>query len=517
MAATPTNVTCNTVATDNPIAITTEREDFQVTEDDFTVNIMEEATKEDGADTNHVAGGDINNDNYQPTMLDKQVDDAVKDAVFNEMHNDLPTRYFALRRGRFTVCCIYMRWQDMYLQIKDFDAEYEIFEQWSDALNYIVSGRTFKDEDTNVTTTVTNTTTEGEGCMDLNTTSSSHSSQSKSWNEMIEELQIYYTNVGTTDVPPNCDLGLWVARQRVEYSNASNHQKSILNQERIQKLKELGFYFGGSTNRRSFDQYVADLIHYRNKNGNQDPQVGTFMYKWIMSTKKRYQDYKMGKSPVSGMDHEKCQTLESIGFSWTKSMNTICINTNSPGDIMNTLPPLDDSTSNMTMPMVSHMNDSSPIESPTTAEVGAISIYNETVATSTTEYSAQSEQRSVVVPVYQQRDIASTEKWKDMMEQLKEYKEKHKNINVTKYSTLGRWVSAQRLAYRKYKSGNQQIDQSNEQMNADKIRQLVEIGFDFEKKRGRKSVSDTDEVWDKMYEELKKFKAKTNHCVPPVK
>jgi len=49
-------------------------------------------------------------------------------------------RYYALRQGRYTKCCIYVSEQDLLPQIDGFkDAEYMAFDSWEDARRYVTS------------------------------------------------------------------------------------------------------------------------------------------------------------------------------------------------------------------------------------------------------------------------------------------------------------------------------------------------------------------------------------------
>ena len=181
------------------------------------------------------------------------------------------------------------------------------------------------------------------------------------------------------------------------------------------------------------------------------------------------------------------------------------------------MPLYDDNNSSVTMLPVTDNNEHISTSS-TAIHVGAIPAFNHDIATSapvayTTDTGQQ--QQTAVVPTNPQSDISR--EWKAKFEQLKKFKEKHNHLNIGKNTKLGRWVSSQHLAYRKYKMGDQQQDQNGNEINTEKIQQLIETGLDFDKKRGRKSVCDTDDTWDKMYAEMKDFNETNKHCVPPVR
>ncbi len=207
----------------------------------------------------------------------------------------------------------------------------------------------------------------------------------------------------------------------------------------------------------------------------------------------------------------------------------------------------DDSTNNMSMALIAtgaspsisspsspppspspSPSPSSPPPSPTAGEIGGlVSVHGNNnhkrhrnnnsgdVASATATLSVNQDS----VPVHGvHRD------WINKLQQLKRHKRKHSDItNVGRRTRLGRWISAQRTAYKKFTSGNSTstdtttTDGSN-QMTAQKVQQLLDIDVDFFKpKRRKKATQEDDKHWNEMYEELKKFKAEHGHCVPPVR
>mmetsp|Transcript_27298 Transcript_27298/g.40299 ORF Transcript_27298/g.40299 Transcript_27298/m.40299 type:complete len:600 (-) Transcript_27298:42-1841(-) len=93
--------------------------------------------------------------------------------------------------------------------------------------------------------------------------------------------------------------------------------------------------------------------------------------------------------------------------------------------------------------------------------------------------------------------------WSKHVQKLEEFKRKHGHCNVPlkAHDGLGPWVKRQRYQYKLYQKG----EQAN--MTEDRIRILEDIGF----------VWDLHETqWNKMFDELKAYKAKNGHCDVPI-
>jgi len=518
---------------------TSNNGEFQVTEDDFTVNIMEEAAKEDvnvnvnvNMHTSSIIGIDTNTHNI-PINNDDDDDD-----------DDDPSikRYYAIRKGKHTECCVYIRWKDVCKQIQDFDAEFGTFDNWEDALNYIsvdsissfrlipvaaavaaaATARSIDDADDE-----RNHKTNGEDI-------AMNYDDGLSWAIMFIELQNYHDRVGTSDVPPNCALGLWVAKQRWEYARFVTNQPSILTQERVQRLKGVNFYFDEQktgidrpAKEYTFDQYIADIVNYRNRNNNHDPPIGTVLYSWIMRMKVLYTEPKSGNVTVPSIDEERCNTLENVGFDWTNrpltrtstssSTEDLHINTCNDNDtMMNMPPPLDSNT--MTALLNTQVATSAATTSPdkTVRDRDVDSEYNQ----DNNNYVSVYEDTSTTIDDSIINNFAKSnnngrkqDKWNEMFEQLKLYKIQNGNFDVPRNSSLARWVGKQRMSYKKHKAGSGEC--SNQTMEG-RIQHFNEIGFQIEKKKTRKLNDDGDQAWDDMFENLKSFKEKNGHCIPPV-
>lgn len=402
-------------------------------------------------------------------------------------------RFYALRKGKSTGKCIYLQYSHMLEQLEDFpDAEHAVFDNWKDAVAFIlneakvlssIAPPLLEAADSSVSTSLQTMTRkfasddinddvakkrmkQDISVVNDNTTTQQNSSISTwpsevyvsvyntdSWDLMYQSLKDFYAEAGNTDVPAGSRLGIWVARQRKEYQSYIAGKNSELTEERVEKLQAVNFLFTSAKKVLKFEQRVEEFIKFKKDNHNVDPPSNSLLYKWIYSMRKKYRDMKEDK-PVSGLDQLKIKRLDEIGFSWTGTKEN-------------------------------RKHQRSEVQ-------------NEEITTNEKKIPAISSKKEL--------------RWNELFEQLKAYKKDHGNFTVTRHgSTLGRWVSAQRLAYRKLKNG----EMISPIFNEEKIQKLVDIGFDFECKRGRKSGVEDASVWDEFYEEMKKFKEKHGHCIPP--
>ena len=100
-----------------------------------------------------------------------------------------------------------------------------------------------------------------------------------------------------------------------------------------------------------------------------------------------------------------------------------------------------------------------------------------------------------------------SQSWETMLEQLKEYKQKHGHVFVPRIyppnKALGRWVSTQRKAYKLLMEDSPQLLSSSSapfssspRMNRHRIQQLQDIGFIFDA---------LEYSWQSMYQQLKEY------------
>ncbi len=105
---------------------------------------------------------------------------------------------------------------------------------------------------------------------------------------------------------------------RVGYSTFVKGEQSPLTQERVDRLKEIEFYFGRSYDKRTFTQRLEEIVRYRERNGFRDPPRNTLLERWIMSSKRKYLDFKMNNMKTDAMNASRCKEMEYVGFDWTE-------------------------------------------------------------------------------------------------------------------------------------------------------------------------------------------------------
>jgi Helicase associated domain. len=169
------------------------------------------------------------------------------------------------------------------------------------------------------------------------------------WREQYLALQNFQQQHGHTRVPynyrPDPSLGRWVHRQRSLYhemkyssSRASVHKSNkttgktmkkmrystVLSQERIQALKDIGFSFD-SSRKRSWNKRFDDLCLYRALHGDclvplnyEDiPGLGV----WVRNQRTQYRNLLLGRRKQSHLSPDKIAALQSIGFVWDTQRN----------------------------------------------------------------------------------------------------------------------------------------------------------------------------------------------------
>ena len=165
---------------------------------------------------------------------------------------------------------------------------------------------------------------------------------SSRWSKRFKELcQYQKENNGDTDVPltyeANPPLGVWVHNQRLHYKmfmhaktktkhkQNKNHSSSIsmLNEDRIQKLKGIGFVFEKNT--RKWDQRYQELEMYKKKHGDcmvpDNYEENPSLASWVANQRNLYKGIQSGKTQSgnsSSLTAKRTQLLNDIGFCWSR-------------------------------------------------------------------------------------------------------------------------------------------------------------------------------------------------------
>ena len=134
--------------------------------------------------------------------------------------------------------------------------------------------------------------------------------------EGFEIAKAYYDEHHTIDIPyesqvGDFNLGRWVARQRSQFNNGE------LSQERIDKLKEIGFRF--KTKVLTWDESFEKAKAYYNEHGNielrrNQTEDGYDLGRWIASQRTRHNN--------GLLTSEEKEKLESIGMRFKPIQNT---------------------------------------------------------------------------------------------------------------------------------------------------------------------------------------------------
>mmetsp|Transcript_28390 Transcript_28390/g.41783 ORF Transcript_28390/g.41783 Transcript_28390/m.41783 type:complete len:554 (-) Transcript_28390:161-1822(-) len=144
------------------------------------------------------------------------------------------------------------------------------------------------------------------------------------WVQYFEALLAYKEKYGDCLVPQNFagnpQLGKWVSNQRTAYKLLQEGKKSTLTNERVERLKNVGFQwsaFSGSYKTYNWDENFKALKEYREKHGNcnvphnkERPEL----WKFVSYQRSAYKMYIKGMK--SKLTDAQVNALEDIGFKW---------------------------------------------------------------------------------------------------------------------------------------------------------------------------------------------------------
>jgi hypothetical protein len=234
-------------------------------------------------------------------------------------------QFYALRKGKSTSSCLYLRSEELELQTKNYpEAEYKAFHLLEDALEYISSDpmyvvrskkkrKVYEEKDDK----------KGDSKK-----AKTDNEDDESWEGMYLQLVKFHREHGNTDVPSLTryrSLNAWTKNQRKEFNDLVNNAPSMITEAQVQLLVGLNFDFGIKPSSKSFCEYCQELVDFRARNDNTDPRSGTNLSYWIQRIKKKYERFLSGTvESVIGMDHQKVYDLELIGFSWTRKPSDKC-------------------------------------------------------------------------------------------------------------------------------------------------------------------------------------------------
>lgn len=136
------------------------------------------------------------------------------------------------------------------------------------------------------------------------------------WSLKYQELKLYKQKHGDCKVPKATgSLGSWCDNQRTHYGKFLAKKKTAMNQDRVDKLNTIGFYFGKKYGEpKTWDDWALELQERVDAFGVHPKTIAidTDLGKWILSQRKEYKRLKKGKPSSLSMDQAK--RLKSLGF-----------------------------------------------------------------------------------------------------------------------------------------------------------------------------------------------------------
>ena len=136
-------------------------------------------------------------------------------------------------------------------------------------------------------------------------------STSLTWEDRLEELMTYEADHGHCNVPQSQgSLAKWVYNQRTQ------HKKGNLSEERVQKLRGLGFNWGTTRGAPpTWDSRFEELMSYMAEHGHcNPPRSNESLGEWV---KNQRAARKKGK-----LSQDRVQRLDDLGFNWGTARRT---------------------------------------------------------------------------------------------------------------------------------------------------------------------------------------------------
>ena len=149
------------------------------------------------------------------------------------------------------------------------------------------------------------------------------------WWKQLQELEKYKREHGDTLVQTYArgdsgnkhrELGEWVQTQRTQYRLLEEGKHSLLTDERIRKLNQIGFVW--SAREAAWEEKFAELVEFKATHDHTDVPSSwedQELFWWVSVQRREYRKLKEGK--MTGITKERIERLEDIGFEW-KSKRT---------------------------------------------------------------------------------------------------------------------------------------------------------------------------------------------------
>ena len=286
------------------------------------------------------------------------------------------------------------------------------------------------------------------------------------WDDRFLQLREFKVQFGHCVVPLKSTLWNWTSVQRSRYKRYQDGKPSLMTEEHIRELESVGFEW--EPNRSNWKQRILQMREFKVQFGHSvvpfkysaNPELG----KWVSNQRNYYRLYHEGKP--SPMKEEQIRELESVGFDWAPYR------------------------SNWNQRILQLREFKVQFgHSIVPAKYSANPTLGNWVSNQRIYYRKYQDGKPSPMTEEQIRELESVgfewEKtnltWNDQFLQLLKFKVQFGHCVVPlKYSAnlkLGKWVSHQRLQYRKYQDGKPS------RITEEYIRRLGNVGFEWERNR----------------------------------
>ena len=298
------------------------------------------------------------------------------------------------------------------------------------------------------------------------------------WEKIFNCAKDYYEEHGNLNVPKD-----YLTDENTSLSTWLTHQKQLftigkLYEDRIEKLKEIGFNFNAQRVRLSWAETFDLLIDYYNDNGNIDlkknykAENGTNLYAWLRTQKRAYNE--------GQLDEEKKLKLELLGFKFENILeakwNEHYLEAKEYYEATGCLDIIADYTlkdgSNLKRWIYSQIN---------MYRKGKLSQYK------------ADKLRDLGIKIDNNKRFNLP--WEEVYKIAEEYYKEHGNFNVPRYyvtkegCSLGKWLNTQKNNYGKGKLSNERKEL------------LEKIGVSFDKVGTRKDWEEAYKIAEEYYKE----------------
>lgn len=153
------------------------------------------------------------------------------------------------------------------------------------------------------------------------------------WQTRLEQLKAYKNKYGHCLVPNKFKeenaLGRWVDKQRQDYRKLNEGKKSVMTEDRIQQLEELGFCW--SVDEHVWNIRFKELQEYKELTGNclvpHNYSANSQLANWVIQQRQELKKLSNGRR--SAMKIERFNKLNSLNFEWNagRSSSSIVVQT----------------------------------------------------------------------------------------------------------------------------------------------------------------------------------------------